>query len=294
MKKIILTGSILLFLVSCERRLNRALKSTDKDFILKVAEEYEAKKKYTQAISLYEYATKFVVGTDEAPEIAYRNANLNYQDKNYRLAAHQFKNFVLSYPKDPRADNAAYMVAYCYYIDSPDYNLDQTNTYDALKELQNYINTYPNSEKISVCNEMMDKLNRKLEKKAFENAKTLYKITEYKAAIISFNNVLNDFPDTKLREEITLYLLRSKTELAVNSIHKLQNERIIDAVKAYDNFIKQYPKSEYMDEAARLKNRLDNAKVSYEDVEKSIQESKSKTEENTKEKEAEKERKKIN
>lgn len=291
MKKIILTSFILMLLVSCERRLSRALKSTDKDFILKVAEEYEARKKYTQAISLYEYATKFVVGTDEAPEVAYRNANLNYQDKNYRLAAHQFKNFVLSFPKDPRANEAAYMVAYCYFIDSPDYNLDQTNTYDALKELQNYINTYPNSDKVSSCNQMIDELNRKLEKKAFENAKTLYKITEYKGAIISLNNVLNDFPDTKFKEEITIYLLRAKTELAVNSIHKLQKDRITDARKTYDYFIAQYPNSEYIDESKRLKNRLDNAELSYENTEKAIQESKSNSEENTKE--IEKDRRKI-
>ena len=286
-----------MLLVSCERRLNQALKSTDKDFILKVAEEYEARKKYTQAISLYEYATKFVVGTDEAPEIAYRNANLNYLDENYRLAAHQFKNFVLSYPKDSRVNDAAYMIAYCYYIDSPDYNLDQTNTYDALRELQAYIDAYPDSDKIAECNQMIDDLNRKLEKKAFENAKTLYKITEYKAAIISLDNVLEDFPDTKLKEEVLIYSLRAKTELAVNSVHRLQNERINDAVKTYTNFNRMFPNSEYLDETKRLNNRLDNARENYLSVEKSIEEAKLKAEEKgsseEQSKELEKERKKI-
>ncbi|MDR1876341.1 MAG: outer membrane protein assembly factor BamD [Flavobacteriaceae bacterium] len=272
MKRIILTGLSFLLLVSCEKRLNQALKSTDKDFILKVAEEYETKKRYTQAISLYEYATKFVVGTDEAPEVAYRNAYLNYLDKNYRLAAHQFKNFVLSYPKDSRAHDAAYMIAYCHYVDSPDYNLDQTNTHDALIELQSYIDTYPNSDKIAECNRMMDDLTRKLEKKAFENAKTLYKITEYKAAIISFDNVLEDFPDTKLREEVLIYLLRAKTELAANSIHRLQNDRINDAVNSYNNFIRLFPNSGYSDEAKRLNNRLDNARITYQTRENAIKE----------------------
>ncbi len=279
MKKIILISVSLLLLTGCEQRLNQALKSTDKNFILKVAEEYEKKDKYTQAISLYEYAAKFVVGTDEAPEVAFRSATLNYKDKNYRLAAHQFKNFVASYPKDPRANEAAYMVAYCYYMDSPEYNLDQINTYDALRELQAYIDVYPNSDKVPLCNKMIGTLNRKLEKKAFENAKTLYKITEYKGAIIAFDNVLEDFPDTKLKEVVNIYLLRAKTELAVNSIHKLQNDRINDAVKAYNNFVKQYPNSEYQDEAKRLNNRLDNARITYQNVEKSLDDNKQKTEE---------------
>lgn len=289
MKKIPLLGLSFLLLISCERRLNQALKSTDKDLILKVAEEYEQRKKYSQAISLYEYANKFIVGTDEAPEVSYRTAYLNYLDKNYRLAAHQFKNFVMSYPKDSRADEAAFMAAYCYYADSPDYNLDQTNTRDALKELQLYIDTYPNSDKIAECNRMMDDLTRKLEKKAFENAKTLYKVTEYKAAIISFDNVLSDFPDTKLREDILIYSLRAKTELAVNSIHRLQNERINDAVNSYNNFCKLFPKSEYLDEAKRLNNRLENARIVYQNKEKSINEAKDQSEDKLRS--AEKERK---
>ncbi|MDR2122954.1 MAG: outer membrane protein assembly factor BamD [Flavobacteriaceae bacterium] len=291
MKRTILIVLSIFLLVSCERRLNQALKSTDKDFILKVAEEYETRKQYSQAISLYEYVTKFVVGTDEAPEVAYRGANLNYLDKNYRLAAHQFKNFVLSYPKDSRANESAYMIAYCYYLDSPDYNLDQTNTYDALRELQSYIDTYPTSTKAAECNRMIDDLTRKLEKKAFENAKTLYRITEYKAAIISFDNVLEDFPDTKLKEEISIYLLRAKTELAVNSIHRLQNERINDAVNSYNNFSRLFPKSNYLDEARRLNNRLSDARISYQNKETAIQEAKQQSEEKVKE--LEKERKKI-
>lgn len=287
MKKIILilsASSLLLLNVSCEKKLNRALKSGDKDYILKVAEEYEQKKKYTQAISLYEYATKYVVGTDYAPEVAYRNAQLNYLQGNYRLAAHQFKTFVMSYPQDRRAEEAFFMTAFCYYKDSPDYNLDQTNTVNAIKEIQSFINRYPSSDKLNECNTMMDDLTKKLEKKAFENAKTLYKITEYKGAIVAFDNVLDDYPDTKLREDVLIYTLRAKTELAVNSIHSLKNERLNDAVNSYNNFIKLYPNSEYINEAQRLNSRLENAREDYINKEKTFEESKQK---------AEKERKKI-
>ncbi|TWP22964.1 outer membrane protein assembly factor BamD [Apibacter muscae] len=288
MKKIIfiLTASTLLLNVSCEKKLNRALKSSDKGYVLKIAEEYEQKKKYPQAISLYEYANKLVVGTDDAPEIAYRNAQLNYLDGNYRLAAHQFKTFLSTYPQDKRAEEAAYMSAFCYYKDSPDYNLDQSNTKNALKELQSYINRYPNSDKIVECNRMMDELTHKLEKKAFENAVTLYKITEYKGSIVAFNNVLDEFPDTNLREEIQIYLLRAKTELAVNSVHRLKNDRLNDAVLSYTNFVKNFPQSEYVNEAQRLKNRLENAREDFDSKEKNIEESKNK-------KDSDKERKKI-
>jgi outer membrane protein assembly factor BamD len=46
---------------------------------------------------------------------------------------------------------------------------------------------------------MIDELNYKLEFKAYENARQYYKMADYKAADIAFENVLNDFPATKLK-----------------------------------------------------------------------------------------------
>jgi outer membrane protein assembly factor BamD len=105
------------------------------------------------------------------------------------------------------------------------------------------------------------------------------------------DNVLEDFPDTKLKEEILIYSLRSKTELAINSVHRLQNERINDAANSFNNFSKSFPNSDYLDEAKRLNNRLDNARLSYQNRDKAIQEAKQQSEE--KAIELEKERKKI-
>ncbi|MDR3273224.1 MAG: outer membrane protein assembly factor BamD [Flavobacteriaceae bacterium] len=273
MKKttLILLASLLVF-AGCEREFNQAMKSTDKDKILKTADNFYNKKKYKQAISLYEYAVKFVVGTDEAPEVAYKSAYANYYDKNYRLAAHQFKNFAVSYAKDPRAEEVSYIATQCYYLDSPRYDLDQTNTHDAIRELQNFIDNYPNSDKISECNKQMDELNMKLQKKAFENAKTLYKITEYKAAVVAFDNVLNDYPDTSLKEDISIYGFRSRTELAINSIYALQDERINDAQTAYKNLITLYPDYQQLNEVERLNDRLTNARKKYIETTQTLEE----------------------
>ena len=56
------------------------------------------KKKWTDALALYERLTNLVAGTDDAPEVVYKSAYANYYDKNYKLAAHQFKNFRLHLP----------------------------------------------------------------------------------------------------------------------------------------------------------------------------------------------------
>ena len=43
-----------------------------------------------------------------------------------------------------------------YYLDSPDFTLDQDNTYKAIESLQLFINMYPKSERVSECNQLID------------------------------------------------------------------------------------------------------------------------------------------
>lgn len=266
MKKIFYIGLLLLLLVGCNNKMKKILNSKDTSVMLKAADEYYQEKKYKKAIEVYDVLVKYVAGTDDASEVAYKTAMSNFYDENYRLAAHQLSMFSSSFPKDPRVEEVSFMSAKCYYIDSPDYNLDQTNTNDAIRELQLFIDRYPNSSRVAECNKMMSELTAKLEKKAFENAKTYYKIMEYKAATVAFENLINDFPESKNKEEIELYLLRSKFQLAINSYYLTKNERIEDASIFNQQFIKKYPSSKYMDECNNISEKLVKSKAENEEL----------------------------
>lgn len=201
MKKYLIIALAFFALSACNTQQDQAMKSADKDFILKVANEKFEKKKWTDALALYERLSNLVAGTDDAPNVIYNSAYANYYDKNYKLAGHQFKNFAVTHPQDSRAEEASYMSALCYYEGSMDYNLDQTSTELAINELQNFLNNYPDSERSKNINELIDELSYKLEFKAYENAKQYYKMAEYKAANTSFENVLDDFPGYKTSYE---------------------------------------------------------------------------------------------
>ena len=121
MKKNIILIGILLILASCKSEQQIALQSADKNLILKVANEKFEKKKWQDAIALYERLTNLVAGTDDAPNVVFNSAYANYYDKNYKLAGYQFKNFAVSFPQDPRKEEAAYLSALCYYEGSYDY-----------------------------------------------------------------------------------------------------------------------------------------------------------------------------
>lgn len=258
---------ILALTVSCNKRFESAMKSSDKEYILQIADEFYDEGKWANAIELYQKVAAAYSGTEYAADIAFKQANANFQDRNYRLAAHQFKTFYVTNPTDPRAEEAAFRSAYAFYTDSPSYNLDQTSTYNAINELQNFINMYPESSRVPEANGYINELREKLEKKAFEIAKIYFKTMKYKAAGIAFDNMLDDYPDTKLREEAMIYSLRSKYELAVNySRFEIKELRLQNAITQYRLFKKAYPSSKFSDEADKILKKLEQDLAKHREI----------------------------
>jgi outer membrane protein assembly factor BamD len=159
------------------------------------------------------------------------------------LASYHFRNYALTFPKSDKTEECLFMSAYCKYLDSPDYNLDQTDTYQAIKQLQLFTDKYPKSKRIPECNELIDKLRLKLETKNYQLAKLYFKTENYKAAIYSFNNLLKDYPDTKNKEKGLFYILKANYLYASNSIESKRQERYNSTVKAYNTFISVFPLS---------------------------------------------------
>ncbi len=301
MKKFSVVFAAALALTSCNKKFNDAMKSADKNLILKTANEYYAAKKWTNALALYDRLPNLVAGTDDAPNVVFNSAYANYYDKNYKLAGHQFKKFSVSFPDDPRREEAAYMSALCYYEGSLDYNLDQSNTDLAINELQDFLNNYPSSDRSKNINKLIEELMYKQEFKAYENARQYFNMAQYKASDVTFENVLEDFPGTKLRPKIYNYILKSKYELAVNSVYDLKAERLDNAL-AYTRFVeRELPDTDYAKNAVDLRKKLEEEKEKFAKLTKEVEAQKARLTEKhkaelariEKEEQARKERKEI-
>lgn len=272
MKKFILGIFAIAVVSACVSQQDKALKSADKNFILKTANENFAKKKWKNALALYDRLPNLVAGTDDAPNVVFNSAYANYYDKNYKLAGHQFKNFAVTFTQDNRKEEASYMSALCYYNGSMDYNLDQTSTELAINELQEFLTNYPNSERSKNINTLIDELSYKLEFKAFENAKQYYKMGDYKSTITAFDNVLEDFPSTKLRPKIYDYILNARYSLAMGSNYELKEERIESAIAFTKQVEKELPNSDLSKNALDLRKKLDKEKKDFVVVKKQTEE----------------------
>jgi len=99
---------------------------------------------------------------------------------------------------------------------------------------------------------------RKLEKKSFENAKQFYTIRDYKAAIKSIDNFIGDFPGTSpFREEAMFIQFRSASILAINSVFSKKEERLETAASYFDDFVRAYPESEFLDQSISIMNDIE-------------------------------------
>lgn len=260
----VIISFVVFFIAGCSK-YHRVLKSNDFDKKYEMAKLLYDNGKYQKAFPLFEELITVFRGTSRAEDVYYFYSYCNYHLGDFMLAGYHFDNFVRTFPRSTRSEDAQFMNAKCYFLDSPTFSLDQTSTLKAIDELQLFINKYPSSEKVDECNDLMDRLRFKLETKSYNSAKLYYRLGEYKAAIFALRNTLAEFPDTRFREEISFMILRSSFLLADKSIDIKKIERFENAIQECEDFIERFPRSRDMNEAknirANSKRELDKFKA---------------------------------
>ncbi len=263
MKKSIYFLSLIVILlsVSCKTEYERVRASGDPELVAKTADQYFEDGKYLQAQTLYEIVIPFYRGKAEAAAIFFKYAYTHYYLKEYILANHYFTNFASTYYSSENKEEAQYMAAYSNYELSPNAKLDQSYSEVAIQEFQLFINTYPNSPRAEEANKLIDDMRDKAEKKAFMQGKLYQDIRQYESALVAFENMLQEFPDSNLAEEARFRIVQASFDLAKNSIFSKQVERYEDTLKYIEKFRKKHPRSKFGKELKVIKkNSQDNIK----------------------------------
>lgn len=214
----------------------------------KQAEVFYNSGEYRKANRLLEQIIPKYRGKPQAQRIIFFFAESYFQIKSYNLAAYQYENFVKSFPKSDRIQEASFKAAKSYYYQSPTFSLDQEETYTAIEKLQVFINLYPNSEYSSEANQMISELQVKLEKKDFEIAKQYYTIRDYRAAIKTNDNFIASFPGTKFREEALFTKFISLYEIAINSVIYKKEDRLKELQQQFNLILRYYPDSVFKED----------------------------------------------
>lgn len=249
---------VLLTLVSCGD-YQKLLKSDDAELKYSKAVEYFEKGDFMRASTLFDAVSTYFKGTERSETVLNYMAKSYMGQKDYFTASEYYKTYVKTYPKGKYVIEAKYMIGYCYYQDSPDARLDQTATINAISAFQEFVEVYPESERVPEANKLLDEMTDKLAYKAYLNSKLYYNLgnymgNNYEAAVIAAQNALKNYPATVYREELSMLILEAKFQQAVQSVEEKRLDRYRNTIDEYYNFINEFPNTKSKKQADKIFN----------------------------------------
>ena len=263
MKKYLFFVSLVVLLSSCAGEFNKVLKSQDYDYRYEYAKQCFAQGKYNNAVTLLQDMITMLKGSQNAQESLYMLAMAQYMSGDYESAAQTFKKYGASYSKGIYAEKASFYVGESLFESAPEPRLDQTPTIGAINAYQSFHDAYPDSRLRPVAQRKLFELQDKLIMKEYLSAKLYFNLggyfgnvnanneSNYSACIITAQNALKTYPFTKLREDFSLLIMKSKFQLAENSSQEKLLDRYRDAEDECYGFINEFPDSENKELAER-------------------------------------------
>lgn len=258
MKKIIIPIILMVVaLFSSCGEYNKLLKSTDYEYKYEAAKNYFAKGQYTRTVTLLNELIAILKGSDKAEESLYMLGMSYYNNEDYQTASQTFIQYYNVYPRGIYTELARFHAGKSLYLDTPEPRLDQTATYNAIQQLQMFMEYFPESSKREEAQDMIFALQDKLVMKEYLSAKLYYDMgiylgNNYLSCVITAQNALKDYPYTNLREDLSMLILRAKYEMAFYSVDEKKSERYREAVDEYYAFKNEYPESKYLKEAEHI------------------------------------------
>ena len=257
MKRLYISIFVIITCFASCSQYEKLRKSSDYQLKYRKAFEYYNAGDFVRAGQLFDDIAAVFRATNKADTVAFYQAMSYFKQRNYELASHYFGRLFRDSRQSPFAEESEYLTGYCYYMQSPRAELDQANTYSAIEAFQIFLIRHPESNFVEDVQIYLAEMKDKLVDKSYLTAKLYYNLEQYKASIIALNNSLEDYPETKYREELMYLLLRSSFLLAENSVPARRLERFQATADEYYSFIGEFPTSQYARDAQRMYDRAD-------------------------------------
>jgi outer membrane protein assembly factor BamD len=162
-------------------------------------------------------------------------------DANLVLAENEFREFITFYPTNARVDYAQYKLAMTHFRRMKKPERDQTETIAAVREFEAFFDRYPNSMLTAEVREKWREARSRLSEASYKVGLYYYRARWYPGAIDRFKEVLKDDPGYPGRDGIYYYLAESL----------LKTEKKAEAVPYYDRLVKEFERSEFLEDARK-------------------------------------------
>lgn len=250
---VVAAGLAIVFLGSSCNELTKVQGSKDLGEKYSYAKKFYNTGKYEWAAQVLEEILPYFRGTSEMEPALYLKAQSYYKDENYAQAQVAFRQYYTEFPHGEYVELARFYSGYGLAQDIPDPRLDQTRTIEAMKELQQFLDFYPSSEKAEEARQLLFNLQENLAMKEVLNAKLYYNLgnylfNNYESCIVTARNAMKTYPYSIHKEEMHYYVVAALYQIAKNSVHEKQQQRLRDLRDEYYNFINEFPDGKYRKE----------------------------------------------
>lgn len=251
-KIIVASVGLLLSCISCSE-LNKAQSSTDLGEKYSYAKKFYNMGKYDWAAQVLEDVLPYLRGTSEMEPALYLKAESYYKAGDYSQAQSTYRQYYTEFPQGEYVELARFYSGYGLAQNVPDPRLDQAQTIEAMKELQQFLDYYPESDKAEEAKQLLFTLQENLALKEVYSAKLYYNLgnyifNNYESCIVTARNAMKSYPYSIHKEDMHYYVVASMYQIAKNSIHEKQQQRLRELRDEYYNFINEFPDGKHRKE----------------------------------------------
>lgn len=210
---------------------------------------------WTTAANAFETVVSIGRGTDLGQDAQFLLAESYFNNRQYLIAASEYERYSNFYPRSERRETVDFKQALSYYNLSPRYNLDQTNTRQAIERFRLFNSRYPDSELVAESSDYIVELRTKLARKKYEAAQFYMRTNRFSAATVYHDLVIDRYPETVWAERSLVDKIEAYILYADNSVRSRQEERYQEAVASYETYLQLFPRGENRSRAENLYDR---------------------------------------
>ena len=156
-------------------------------------------------------------------------------------ALNEFREFLAFYPTNPRADYGQFQLAMVHYKQMLAPGRDQTETKEAIKEFQTFIDRYPNSMLMAEGRKHLREAKDRLGDYEYGVGLVYLRIRYYPGAVGRFKPLLEDDPGYTRKDAVYFYL--------ADALEK--SDKKAEALPYYERLVSEFDQSQYLEEAKR-------------------------------------------
>lgn len=164
------------------------------------------------------------------------------------LAANEFREFLTFYPTHPRSDYAQYKLGMVYFKQMRGPQRDQTETREAVREFETFLERYPNSELKPEVDARLREARDRVSMAEYQVGVFYYKQRWYPGAIDRLRALLKTDPTFTYRDGAYYYLAEALVKVRLDA----------EALPLLEKLVAEFEQSEFMEKG---KLRLDELKA---------------------------------